>query len=343
MEAQSSPRRTLPGEAPRTHRRTERALPDAVLVSCCGFLDFRRLCVAGEIARQWREAARAPVLWRVLLQRRWPGIVAALEPVVGPRALYARLAHMPAWRPTTPADVLVHVELKRGGSGTDSDDILCSGTVRLDDLHDGSLELPLDEYRIKRDQLVYATGVDCDTNFGVDSRIFLTLVRVRDGAVVRIELSAWSAQVLGSEEDHETYPINWDGIASPRHAERSFARRQAYEAVRGLGNGGNFTFPQRAYAGNKFEELNFRVSVRWSDELVARRDHPAGEFHVGDLADYHPGDLMLVFESHSYTGFDLCEVEDDTNGTYYLDFTDTEDTKPIKLTAEILSALDWVV
>jgi len=101
--------------APDKNSRLERA-PNEVTIWICGYLDAVCLSMCSAVSQRWYKAARTRSLWRALLGGRYPGVLAGVGATCADeRALYARLSRdvERAWRPTTPAEVLVHVEITR--------------------------------------------------------------------------------------------------------------------------------------------------------------------------------------------------------------------------------------
>ena len=106
-------------------------LPDGVLVRVFEIVGVGALGASSAATRQWRRAAHTRALWQGLLQQRWPALWASLDAPqhVDARAMYRRLACPRVWRPTTPSEVTLSLDIETCSSA--ERDIMAEGFSRM--------------------------------------------------------------------------------------------------------------------------------------------------------------------------------------------------------------------
>jgi len=142
------------------------------------------LCRSASVCKQWHEWCASEPLWRSILLARWPYLKAVA--VACSRAMFRKLT--PGVQPlrTLLCDVLLTVELQSGdGRRVQSEAATLDGLVLRDDIMAGDDDEPEDSYVVKFPERTAVEALDMAM---ASENTTLTLVRKRDGKVVRFDL-----------------------------------------------------------------------------------------------------------------------------------------------------------
>ena len=316
-------------------------LPDGVLVRVFELVGVRALGAASAATRQWRRTAHTRALWQVLLQQRWTALWASLDAPqhVDARAMYRRLACPRVWRPTTPSEVTLSLEITHDGA------IVISAAVSLDELARSSTAagLPTGFYLIRPvideryhsllAELERHVQIRCQaermTRYGQrenmlqhgnreealaasgdlrsDIQAVLMLVRHRDGASVRVKVE---------NESQNADRVEFEDIFEPVHATHSLPRRLALHK-------------QETGADSTTNELLCAVQLS-----IDGRAHEAEGFEDTAEVAWQPGDVALRFSNTTWRDFE--EGDEGEVG-----FNVGRFISSVALDTHILGGLDW--
>ena len=141
------------------------SLPDELLLMAFSRLNHRSLTSASGTNRRWRRIATSHSLWHKILQRRWPGVAAALaSSQTNSRALFIKLScpRTPSWERTVPADVMVLLEIFHRGTPVASCTQELGALVSANCSQEGAQQ---GEYRIARKCLCPDGAPESSTQF----------------------------------------------------------------------------------------------------------------------------------------------------------------------------------
>lgn len=365
--------------APDKNTRLERA-PNEVTIWICGYLDAVCLSMCSAVSQRWYKAARTRSLWRALLGGRYPGVLAGVGATCADeRALYARLSRdvERAWRPTTPAEVLVHVEITRvreamseyssweDEANYEELEVIASVTVPLDELQRQSAATGPGCYRIGQATLFPSTSSRLN-ELCVEAETNRAWQKSRDDRAEQIRAASEEPVCFGDATDQATAELGGVEKIIPalimvltlvRTRDCAVIRVNSDYAVHPRGGLSNSNLswdgtisPNNAtqsYSrlmgtiidGNQQGELSFNAAV-WNSFAAMIEEERVEEVGAPEEPQdvFKTGDISLIFQ-HAVISFDSDDSEEEPWEPMRCSKREIEVGE---LSARVLSSLDWV-